>query len=189
MFITIQKNNIFFRLFCCFFYLLSRGFVLQGYHPWSQELLEKNSSYTTIKKINCLKFSQSIWNEFIHILKFTKKKNSVKLLCSFFHKVKYWVSIFFYKWTCEVIRCFKKIGVFLVTKHVSLSSVSNVSLWTIFPLLKNRWAKHDLVIFNSVMNMFCQGYNNLLFNFNCFKWMQWIQLYNKKFAFHRSIRM
>lgn len=70
-----------------------------------------------------------------------------------------------------------------MTKHISLSSVLNVSLWTIFPLLKNRWAKHDLVIFYSFMNMFSWGYNNLLFNFNCFKWMQWIQLYNKHLFF------
>lgn len=60
-FTTIQKNNIFFRLFCSCW--LSSAFVLQGYHRWWQELLEKKSSYTTIKKINCLKFLQSIWNE------------------------------------------------------------------------------------------------------------------------------
>lgn len=123
-----------------------------------------------------------------YILKFTKK-TLLNCCIDFFIKLNTEFKVFF-KWTCEVIRCFKKIGVFfLVTKHISLSSVLNVSLWTIFPLLKNRWAKHDLVIFYSFMNMFSKGYNNLLFNFNCFKWMQWIQLYNKKFAFHRSIRM
>lgn len=58
-----------------------------------------------------------------------------------------------------------------------------------FPLLKNRWAKHDMIICYSFMNKFCKGYNNPLFSFNCFNWMQCIKLYNKKFAFHSSIRM
>lgn len=116
-------------------------------------------------------------------------KKLFKTFYSFFYKVKNTDLSFCLNEHVKLFNVFKKNWSFSFWQNISLLVQFRMFRYEQFPLLKNRWAKHDLVIFNSVMNMFCKGYNNLLFNFNCFKWMQWIQLYNKKFAFHRSIRM